>query len=180
MKKYYNFKDSFKIILSQVNPNVTQIQKESKDLLNYLLIDLSVKVIQTINSETVLHTDIIVSTRQILSEELAKYAIDFMMKAVEKYDNKKNYTGLQFKISTSHAILKDNISKDQKIHETAPVALAALLEYILAEIIELSANATCDKKRRRIKREIVIDEIINDVDLHKLFIGYLLEIGNIP
>lgn len=185
MTKNYNFKNSFNTILWQVDPSVTQMQKMSKDLLNDLLINLAVKIIQstikTINTETVLHTDIIISTRKILPKELSKYAIDFMMKAIDKYDKadkdkeiaKERYAKLQFKISTSHAIIEDNISKDQKIHETSSVALAALLEYIFAEIIILSVSATLDKRKRRITKEIVIDEIRNDNDLNQLFIENL-------
>mgnify|MGYP001289727062 CR=1 FL=1 len=62
---------------------------------------------------------LIVKAGSLATQGDAAEVLGFTPNMDDWYVTTVNYTGLQFKISTSHAILKDNISKDQKIHETA-------------------------------------------------------------
>ena len=57
--------------------------------------------------------------------------------------------GLQFPVGRIHRFLKQRFL-GKRIGSTAPVYLAAVLEYISAEVLELAGNASKDFKCKRI------------------------------
>ena len=57
--------------------------------------------------------------------------------------------GLQFPVGRIHRFLKQRFL-GMRIGSTAPVYLAAVLEYISAEVLELAGNASKDFKCKRI------------------------------
>ncbi|XP_021071628.1 histone H2A type 1-H-like [Mus pahari] len=74
--------------------------------------------------------------------------------------------GLQFPVGRLHRLLrKGNYS--ERVGAGAPVYLAAVLEYLTAEILELAGNVACDKKTRIIPRHLQL-AIRNDEELNKL------------
>ena len=66
------------------------------------------------------------------------------------------------------------------VGQGAPVYLAAVLEYLTAEILELSGNASRDNKKVRINDRHIMLAIRNDEELNKLLKGYVLGGGVIP
>lgn len=50
----------------------------------------------------------------------------------------------------------------------SPIYLAAILEYISAELLELSGNKALDNNRRKITAQDLMDSIKNDEELYKL------------
>ncbi|KAK0497195.1 histone-fold-containing protein [Armillaria luteobubalina] len=57
--------------------------------------------------------------------------------------------GLQFSVTRFHRKLRSN-NGGKRIATGAPVYLAAVIEYLVAEIVELAGNVAKDNKKRRI------------------------------
>ncbi|RKP13070.1 histone-fold-containing protein [Piptocephalis cylindrospora] len=75
--------------------------------------------------------------------------------------------GLQFPVGRFHRHLR-NGNYAQRIAAGAPVYLAAVLEYLAAEILELAGNAARDNKKTRIIPRHLQLAIRNDEELNKL------------
>ena len=75
--------------------------------------------------------------------------------------------GLQFPVGRIHTHLRVG-RYAARVGSGAPVYLAAVLEYLTAEILELAGNACRDHKKRRIKPRHIQLGIRNDEELNKL------------
>ena len=78
--------------------------------------------------------------------------------------------GLQFPVGRVHRLLrKGNYgATKERVGAGAPVYLAAVLEYLTAEILELAGNAARDNKKTRIIPRHLQLAIRNDEELNKL------------
>ena len=79
--------------------------------------------------------------------------------------SRSSKAGLQFPVGRIHRYLKGSAPR---IGAGAPVYLAAVLEYLCAEILELAGNAARDNKKSRIIPRHVQLAIRNDEELNKL------------
>jgi histone H2A len=61
----------------------------------------------------------------------------------------------------------------------APVFLAAVLEYLTAEIIELAGNAAHDNKKKLITPRHITLAVKNDDELNKLLVGVTIASGGV-
>ena len=86
--------------------------------------------------------------------------------------------GLQFPVGRIGRYLKLG-RYSQRVGGGAPVYLAAVLEYLAAEILELAGNAARDNKRSRITPRHVQLAIRNDEELNKLLSGVTIAAGGV-
>ncbi|KAI5937514.1 histone H2A type 1-A [Manis javanica] len=75
--------------------------------------------------------------------------------------------GLQFPVGRIHRLLRQG-NYAEHIGAGAPVYLAAVLEYLTAEILELAGSASRDNKKTRISPRHLQLAIRNDEELNKL------------
>ena len=86
--------------------------------------------------------------------------------------------GLQFPVGRIHRLLrKGNYAR--RVGAGAPVYLAAVMEYLAAEIIELAGNAARDNKKKRINPRHLQLAIRNDEELNNLFAGVTIAQGGV-
>ncbi|KAG6890095.1 hypothetical protein C0995_012044 [Termitomyces sp. Mi166 len=86
--------------------------------------------------------------------------------------------GLQFPVGRIHRLLKKaNLAKH--IGSIAPVYLAAVLEYLAAEILELAGNAARDNRKSRIAPRHLQLAIRNDEELNKMLSNVIISQGGV-
>ncbi|CAN6658543.1 histone H2A.2 [Trichomonascus vanleenenianus] len=81
--------------------------------------------------------------------------------------SRSSKAGLAFPVGRVHRLLRKG-NYAQRIGAAAPVYLAAVLEYLAAEILELAGNAARDNKKTRIIPRHLQLAIRNDEELNKL------------
>jgi histone H2A len=86
--------------------------------------------------------------------------------------------GLQFPVGRIHRLLKKG-NYAQRVGAGAPVYLAAVLEYLAAEILELAGNAARDNKKHRIVPRHLQLAIRNDEELGKLLGDVVISQGGV-
>ena len=86
--------------------------------------------------------------------------------------------GLQFPVGRVHRLLKKG-NYANRIGAGAPVYLAAVMEYLTAEILELAGNAARDNKKHRINPRHLQLAIRNDEELNKLLSGVTISQGGV-
>ena len=70
-------------------------------------------------------------------------------KAKGKSKSRSSRAGLQFPVGRIHRLLRKG-NYGERIGAGAPVYLAAVMEYLAAEVLELAGNAARDNKKTRI------------------------------
>ena len=96
--------------------------------------------------------------------------------AAGKSKSRSSKAGLQFPVGRIHRYLKGSAPR---IGAGAPVYLAAVLEYLCAEILELAGNAARDNKKSRIIPRHLQLAVRNDEELNKLLGGVTIAQGGV-
>ncbi len=86
--------------------------------------------------------------------------------------------GLQFPVGRVHRHLREG-RYAERVGAGAPVYLAAVLEYLAAEVLELAGNASRDNKRTRIIPRHIQLAIRNDEELNKLLADVTIASGGV-
>ncbi|OQV19407.1 putative Histone H2A [Hypsibius exemplaris] len=86
--------------------------------------------------------------------------------------------GLQFPVGRIHSKLKKSNYAD-RVGSAAPIFLAAVLEYLVAEVLELAGNAARDNKKSRITPRHIMLAVRTDDELNKLFEGVTIFQGGV-
>ena len=99
-------------------------------------------------------------------------------KASGKSTTKSVKAGLQFPVGRIGRYLK--LGKyATRLGAGAPVYLAAVLEYLCAEILELAGNAARDNKKSRIIPRHITLAVRNDEELNKFLSGVTVAAGGV-
>eukprot|EP01035_Chromulina_nebulosa_P040125 gene40125-54250_t len=96
----------------------------------------------------------------------------------KKSQTKSSKAGLQFPVGRIGRFLKKG-KYAARVGGGAPVYLAAILEYLTAEILELAGNAARDNKKTRIIPRHIQLAVRNDEELNKLFGGVTIAQGGV-
>merc|ERR1711896_66733 len=86
--------------------------------------------------------------------------------------------GLQFPVGRVARFLKQGKYAD-RVGAGAPVYLAAVLEYLAAEVLELAGNAAKDARKSRVVPRHILLAIRNDEELNKLMANTTIADGGV-
>ena len=95
-----------------------------------------------------------------------------------KSKSRSQRAGLQFPVGRIHRLLRKGNFAD-RIGGGAPIYLAAVLEYLAAEVLELAGNAARDNKKTRIVPRHLQLAIRNDEELNKLLNNVTIAQGGV-
>ncbi|XP_057294321.1 late histone H2A.2.2 [Hydractinia symbiolongicarpus] len=99
-------------------------------------------------------------------------------KSKVKAKSRSSRAGLQFPVGRIHRFLRRGHYAN-RVGSGAPVYLAAVLEYLSAEILELAGNAARDNKKARIIPRHLQLAVRNDEELNKLLSGVTIAAGGV-
>ncbi|CAG2167215.1 unnamed protein product [Oppiella nova] len=100
-------------------------------------------------------------------------------KVKSKAKSRSSRAGLQFPSDVSIVCSAKVCNYAERVGAGAPVYLAAVLEYLAAEVLELAGNAARDNKKIRIIPRHLQLAIRNDEELNKLLSGVTIAQGNV-
>ena len=96
----------------------------------------------------------------------------------KKATSRSAKAGLQFPVGRVHRHIKLG-RYASRIGAGAPVYLAAVLEYMAAEVLELAGNAARDNKKSRIIPRHITLAVRNDEELNKFLSGVTVAAGGV-
>ncbi|XP_061177027.1 histone H2A-like [Saccostrea echinata] len=117
-------------------------------------------------------------TRDKYSTPLAEWHNSPNGKVKGKAKSRSSRAGLQFPVGRIHRLLRKG-NYAERVGAGAPVYLAAVLEYLAAEVLELAGNAARDNKKTRIIPRHLQLAIRNDEELNKLLSGVTIAQGGV-
>jgi len=95
-----------------------------------------------------------------------------------KSKSRSSRAGLQFPVGRIHRLLRKG-NYAERVGAGAPVYLAAVMEYLAAEVLELAGNAARDNKKTRIIPRHLQLAIRNDEELNRLLSGVTIAQGGV-
>lgn len=184
-------------VLKQVHPDTGMSGDGLSELNNLIRISLQ-RIVTSINllmqnskgRKTISSREVQSGVRLALPGELAKHAVSEGTKAVTKYNSNNagvrgqpisrgRRAGLQFPVTRIETVMMELATVRRKSAGSA-VYLAAVLEYVCAEMLELAGNAARDAKKKRITPRHLKLAILNDEELSRFFKGVIMSGGVLP
>lgn len=184
-----------KPILNRIHPELS-LDSNAKGDLNILLHTFMQRILTVAQALmrkskkcTIMVNDISSACKVVIPGELAKHALEAGNKAVETFD-KSEPDNDEKKSRATHAGLILSVSRmehvicffcpEARISKLSPVFLAAVIEYLVAEILDLAGNACKDNKKHFITMRHVVLAIRNDEELNKLCAKISFDGGVLP
>ncbi|UKJ89659.2 late histone H2A.2.2 [Theileria orientalis] len=140
-----------------------------------MVLQLCVSLHHTIQSLSYLNITPI--TKEV-SEKMNAKGVAGGRKKAAKAVTKSAKAGLQFPVGRVGRYLK-NGRYAKRVGAGAPVYLAAVLEYLVAEVLELAGNAARDNKKSRIVPRHLQLAVRNDEELSKFLGGTTIASGGV-
>lgn len=184
-------------VLKQVHPDTGMSGDGLSELNNLVRISLH-RIVNSVNllmqnskgRKTISSREIQSGVRLALPGELAKHAVSEGTKAVTKYNSnaggvrgqpvsRGRRAGLSFPVTRIETVMME-LSTVRRKSAGSAVYLAAVLEYICAEVLELAGNAARDNKKKRITPRHLKLAILNDEELSRFFKGVIMSGGVLP
>ena len=186
-------------VLKQVHPDAGMAGDSASTMNNLVNITIEKimvevnKLMQMTGKKTISSREIQSAVRLVYPGELAKHAVAAGTKAVAKYNATQVSGGvpkgdgtsrsfradLQFPVTRTEKLMMSLTCAERK-SDSAAVFLTAVVEYIVAEVLELAGNVARDQKRTRIIPRSIKLAIDNDSELQKMFRDTLLSGGVVP
>jgi len=189
-------------VLKQVHPD-TGISRSATIMINRFVDELIRQVAQVVSElllvskhRTVDSRVVQAAVRIILPWDLAKHGVAKGTEAVVKYNSSAGKTsaekgtkgghsrsfraGILFPVRRVERKLRARVNGKVRSGGSAPVYFAAVLEYLVAELLELAGNAARAAKKSRIIPRHLRLAIGNDEELAQLARHYVLQGGVIP
>lgn len=195
-----NFSTYIYRVLKQVHPD-QGLSGDGLVMLNNIVRILLFRSMKSVNrvmvstgTKTISAREVQTSVKLLFSEELAKHSLSDGFKAVTKYNavrtgespkkgadkskatSRSSSAGLVFPVTRIENIMR-SLSNVERVSGTAAVFMAAVLEYVTAEILEIAGRITNDAKKVRITPRHIKLAILNDEELTPLFSGVVLSGG---
>lgn len=95
-----------------------------------------------------------------------------------KSQSRSSKAGLQFPVGRISRFLRSG-KFAERVGAGAPVYMAAVLEYLAAEVLELAGNAAKDNHKTRIIPRYILLAIKNDDELNRLMAGCTIADGGV-
>uniref|UniRef100_T1J7E7 Histone H2A n=1 Tax=Strigamia maritima TaxID=126957 RepID=T1J7E7_STRMM len=95
-----------------------------------------------------------------------------------KSESRSRRAGLHFPVGRIHRLLRKG-KYSERVGAGAPVYLAAVLEYLAAEVLELAGNAARDNKKLRIIPRHIQLAIRNDEEFNKMLSSVTIAEGGV-
>ncbi|KAM6987892.1 H2A histone family member 1a like [Tautogolabrus adspersus] len=92
--------------------------------------------------------------------------------------SRSSRAGVSFPVGRIHRLLKKG-HYAERVGNGAAVYLAAVLEYLCAEILELAGNACRDNKKMRIAPRHILLAVKNDEELNRMLAGVTISEGGV-
>lgn len=131
----------------------------------------------SVGKKTVGSLEIDLATKLLLPGELAMHGVSELTKAIVNFNSgqeerapkrREERAKLQFSVSFAEKYIREFGASDLNMGAGAPIALAAVLEYITAEILELAGNIARDNRKVTIVTRDIYIAIRSDSELFSL------------
>ena len=177
-------------LLKTVHKDVS-IGKGAKDTLNMMIqyvteriLGVTQDLVQLSNRKTIGAREVQSGVIIILPGELAKHSVSEATRSLGKFTgsdgtapssgtrekpvSKSSRAGLVFPVTRIGNFMKYKTGNYRQ-GAGGPIYMASVIEYLTAELLELSGNAARDNKRKTISSRHIFLAVLNDDELSKLF-----------